>query len=464
MKSTTSRVGNQQRSPGGRVILAVVALVLAAGMVWLLLAVIKDSPLSSLFGSTSNRGLQPALFQTAPLRTAQGGVDRVYVVSTQSQTEIFRSARSVTETRTDTLHVDLWAVDAATATVAWRKRLRTFKNKELEGRILPGFAILGADGETLWVNVEGPLGVSLADGHAVADLALIAQRNPVIAGKILIAPGYVAFGRNGLQLTLDNASQWRIDARNLSAALRETPVSEPAGIVVPADFRRGGTRRLQMRSLKIGQSWLGVLTDAEAVELSHAPVIPGGDPDQRAGAIQQYLNENHVPKPLNEPLPQPYRLWKAQVNEVPAAPPDWSSELPNNWGTREEFGHYEVLPDSPTFLRAGLLREHASAKFPLWYRDPDSVLVLHLDRLGPAGRLQLTRASGPLGKSVWQIALPMDALEAVMRGERDIVLLGSELEGVIERRKLARIDVESGRSIVLDLSAASMTTPADAEE
>ncbi len=449
--------------------MVVVVLVLAIGVTWLLLAGNISNPLSSSLGSIGSRGLQPALFQAAPLRTTHGGVDRVYFISTQSQAVSFRSGRSVSEVRNDYLHIDLWAIDTETATVAWRRRLRTFQDDEREGRILPGFAILGADGGTLWLNVEGPLGVSLADGHAVADVTLIEQRNPALAGKLVTGPGYVAFGKNGLQLTLDDASQWRIDARDLSAAPRDTPAGDPSGIVGAADFRHSATGRFQMRALNVGTAWLGVLTDAEANELSHPAVVPGRDANERPGAMQQFLNENHVPKPLNDPLPQPYRLWKAQVTMVSAAPQDWPKELPNNWGTREEFSRYEALPESPPFLRAGLLRENGSAKVPLWYRDPDSVLVLHLDKLGPAGRLQLSRISGPLGKPVWQLPLPMATLGTVMRGESDILLWGSEPpssdgrkeNGSDENRKLVRINVASGHSSVLDLTAESVTTPVE---
>lgn len=69
------------------------------------------------------RGLQAAMFQSAPLRTTQDGLDRAYLVSTQSESVYFGSGRGVSQVRRDDLHVDLWAIDAASATVAWRRRL-----------------------------------------------------------------------------------------------------------------------------------------------------------------------------------------------------------------------------------------------------------------------------------------------------------------------------------------------------
>lgn len=411
-----------------------------------------------------HRDLEPALFQTAPLRTAAGGGDLVYLVSTQSETVTRFTRRPGRGVRRDYLHVDLWAIDATGATVAWRKRLRSYEGKEREGRILPAFELLGVDSGTLWINVEGPLGVALPDGHIVADGARIDALNPRLAGKRVNEPGYIAFGRNGLQLTLDDASQWRIDASDLLAAPRDTPVRDPSGIAGPAP--RSATSSFQVRALPIGTRWLGVLTDKEADHLRHPPVMPGRDPGERPGVMQRFLEENHVPAPLHDPLPQPYRLWGARMEEVSAAPPDWPKDWPDKWGTRPQFSDYDVLPESPVFLRAGLLRPHRDSAIPFWYRDPDSVLVLHADKLGEAGRLHLTRIAGPRGSTVWHAPLPFTALDSVMKREADIVLWGHEpMPGPagnetdsIAHHKLVRLDIAGGTTRVLDLTAESLRT------
>src|SRR5690606_4911549 len=173
------------------------------------------------------RELEPALFQAAQLRTDAGGADRIYLLSTQSESVLRVSRRPNVLSREEFLHVDLWAVDAQTATIAWRRRVRSYRGEERAGRVLTGFQLLGVDGTTLWMNVEGPLGVSLPEGRVVADGVRIDARNPRLAGRRVDEPGYVAFGRHGLQLTLDDASQWRIDASDLSAAPRDTPVRDP---------------------------------------------------------------------------------------------------------------------------------------------------------------------------------------------------------------------------------------------
>ena len=419
-----------------------------------------------LMHESQRRELQPALFQGAPLRSRNGGRDRVYLIGTQSEKVLTFSRRSPHLTRRHYLHVDLWAVDADVNEVAWRKRLRSYEGRQREGRILTDFELLGVDGDTLWVNVEGPLALSLPDGGLRADGARIDAVNPRLAGKRVGDRGYVAFGRNGLQLTLDDASQWRIDAHDLRAAPRDTPVRHPERIVAPA--QRHSTSAFQVRAMPIGDRWLGLLTDSEARHLSTPPRVPGRDPDERPGALQQHLESQHVPAPLHQPLPQPYRLWSARVERVSAAPREWPRDWPDNWGTRPHFSDYSVLPASPEFLRAGLLRPHSGSEMPFWFRQPDSVLVLHSAKLGEAGRLELARVAGPRGEVVWRSPLPLSELLSLMHADGDLLLLGQEPvehEGgeVRTHAKLVRVDVARGDSRVLDLTLESLR-PASVED
>lgn len=412
-----------------------------------------------LMHESQRRELEPALFQGAALRSRNGERDRVYLISTQSERVLTFSRRSPHMTRRHYLHVDLWAVAAGLDEIAWRKRLRSYEGRQREGRVLTDFELLGVDGDTLWVNVEGPLAISLPDGALRADGAHIDATNPRLAGRRVDERGYVAFGRNGLQLTLDDASQWRIDAHDLAAAPRDTRVRHPERIVVPA--QRRSTSAFQVRAIPIGDHWLGLLTDSEAQHLSTPPRVPGRDPDERPGAMQQHLERQHVPAPLHDPLPQPYRLWSARVAQVSAAPPDWPKDWPDNWGTRARFSDYAVLPASPAFLRAGLLRPHPDSDVPFWYREPDSVLVLHSAKLGAAGRLVLTRIAGPRGDVVWRAPLPLSELLSVMHADGDLVLLGQEpveheRGDVRTHAKLVRIDVAGGATRVLDLTTDSL--------
>lgn len=410
------------------------------------------------------RILQPAEVRGAPLRTAQGGADRLYLLTTQSERivplrpSIARRGLGSVRPR-DMLHVDLWAFDAATARPAWRQRVRTFEDRQPLTHEL-----LGADGETLWLFVREPIGVSLRDGSVVADGARIEARNPAMAGQRVDQTGFVAFGAQGLQLTLSDSTQWVVDADGLGARPREGAPRQREGIVAPS-LRGSYTERLQQRGLPLGTRWLGVLTDDEAATLKNPPVVPGAKPDETRGAMADFLDSQHVPGDLSA-QPKRYRLWGAHVAQVSAAPRDWPKELPDNWGTRERFSDYQPLPEAPVFLQAGLLGDGHSPR-PFWFRDPDSVLVLHHDKVGAAGRLRLTRIAGPGGRVVWDAALPLASLESSTYGERDIVLFGSTPNAAYDPRSessrevnevVVAVDVRSGAVATFDLSTESVKT------
>jgi len=73
------------------------------------------------------------------------------------------------------------------------------------------------------------------------------------------------------------------------------------------------------------------------------------------------------------------------------------------------------------YLDPGLLSVNSQ---PLLLRNPDSVLILHRDRLGEEGRLQIDRVAGPKGRTLWKAALPLSMLQSVMPGDNSLVLAG----------------------------------------
>lgn len=405
-----------------------------------------------------HRILEPAAARGAPLRTSQGGADRFYLLTTQVERIVpvrpLLSRRSMSAARRrDILHVDLWAFDPATARPAWRQRLRSFEDRQALT-----FELLGADGETLWLFVREPIGVSLRDGRIVADGAIIEQHNPALAGLRVDQTGFVAFGAQGLQLTLSDSTQWAIDGERFAAQARATA---PRGerIAAPA-YRASYTHSLQMRGLPLGDRWLGVLTDAEADTLRKPPVVPGSKPGDRRGAMAEFLESQHVPGDLDV-QPQRYRLWSARLAKVSAAPRGWPKELPDNWGTRDAFSDYQPLPEAPHFLQAGLLGDGRSES-PMWYREPDSVVVLHHDKLGDAGRLRLARVAGPGGRVVWDAALPLAELTSATYGPGQIVLFGTvpnpahnpdSAESREQHEVLVAVDVPTGTVSSFDLTA-----------
>lgn len=369
------------------------------------------------FVAGERRIVQPADLRDAPLRLG----DTVYLLTTQTEriVPLRIGVRGRLGTPREMLHVDLWAIDAATATARWRRRLHTYE--ERNGTPLL-YEILGADGDTLWLFVREPLAVAAADGTVRADGAELERVNPPLAGKRVDETGYVAFGGQGLQLTLSDATQWVVRGDDFHAVRREGAPSR-AALAVPARAHTS-TSRFQLRGIAFGPRWLGILTDTEAATLRADPVVPGAQPDERRGAAYDFLARFHTPDRLT-PQPQPYRLWSARVAKVSAGPPDWPKELPDNWGTRDAFSDYQPLPEAPPFLQAGLLGDDRSEEV-FWYRDPDSVLVLHHDKVGGAGRLRLARVAGPGGRVVWDVALALAEIRAAFYAPDRVILVGTE--------------------------------------
>lgn len=442
-------------------LLVILLLVLVLGYMGYLAIVLGPdaltlSPAAWLAGE--QRTLEPAETRGPALRTANGGQDRVYLLTTQSEhiVPLWIGPHTPRPPR-HLLHVDLWAFDAASARPAWRRRLRTFEDR---GTLV--FQLLGVDGGTLWSFVREPIGIAVADGRIVADGARLEATNPALAGKRVDQDGYVAFGAQGLQLTLSDSTQWVVDGATLRAQPRKDAPSQRDGIGIPA-YDGSYTYRYQLRGLPFPGRWVGVLTDEEADTLRAPPVVPGAKPGEPRGVMFDFLASQHVPGDLNV-QPRPYRLWSAKVAQVSAAPRDWPKELPDRWGTRDQFSDYAPLPDAPTFLQAGLLGDGRS-KQAFWFREPDSVLILHHDKVGEAGRLRLTRIAGPAGRVVWDAALPLAELDASTYGERTVVVLGTEPNPTYDpssetsrehREKLVAVDVPTGRVTTFDVTAESV--------
>lgn len=364
------------------------------------------------------RILQPAEPRGAMLRTAQGGADRVYLLTTQSERIVpLRFGTGTPMEPYDQLHVDLWAFDPVAARPQWRRRLRSFTDRQPLS-----YELLGADRTTLWLFVREPLAVSLADGAVRADGARLDAVNASLAGKRVDQEGYVAFGAQGLQVTLSDSAQSVIDGETFIARPRAAAPRRDREMAVPG-LAATRTDRFQYRGLPLVGRWIGVLADEEAAALQAPPVVPGAGADERRGGMADYLERTHVPGDLTV-RPIPYRLWRATVAKVSAAPRDWPKELPDRWGTRDQFSAYAPLPESPAFLQAGLLGDGRGA-IPYWLREPDSVLVLHHDKLGDAGRLRVTRIAGPGGRVVWEAALPLAALTSSTLDANALALFGS---------------------------------------
>ena len=360
-----------------------------------------------------------------PIVVERGGEPTVYLMTARRQLERrtrwwLRRIPAHTE-----LQVDLWAFDGATAQPRWHRRVLAEREGSLSDMVL-----FGMQGETILLYAQGLRAVPLDGGGAPFDAAAAIQaRNPALAGKLVADPLYYGMDAAGLYLTDADARQWRVDASDYGARPVQAQAESPRpDVVLPATFNVAGRMSFVTRGTEFGKNWLGLLTIAEFAKLSAPPVVPGAKKGERPGAMAAYVAGMHTVNYLGQlHEAQRYRLARARVEQVSAAPADWPPGFPDNWGTRPDYSEYAWLPEAPDFLGGGLL-DRGSGKDPVWLLQPDSVLVLHRDKLGEDGRLQLTRVAGPAGRVVWDRALPLSLLQsAVVIGERAI-LFGREFQ------------------------------------
>jgi hypothetical protein len=162
-----------------------------------------------------------------------------------------------------------------------------------------------------------------------------------------------------------------------------------------------------------------------------------------------------APPDLKHEGPKRYRLWRAKVEQISAAPLGWPKELPDKWGKRNRYSNFSLLEKSPEFLQAGLMSDGRSP-LPLYLTQPDSVLVLHRDRIDDAGRLHVTRIAGPDARTMWDARLPLSSMECVMPGRGSVVVFGRERADrrASESERLITIDLASGAAQTFDVSGA----------
>jgi len=363
---------------------------------------------------TSGRGVvpSPASVQDPPLRTAtvasEGG-DRVFLITSQWKT--FRTRGTSTGTSYTRLFVDVWGFDARTATPVWRHRLTDDR-----GGVNMGRRVLGLQGGTLWV-FDGAriLGLSPKDGRTIADPAAFEAANPALKGVMPNDLQFIRFDPQGLSFTAADGRDWRLTGQGAATRpdgprldLDAQRAAPQPGVALPARSAGGnGTWAFYTRGLNIrGTMWLGLLAEPEVAGFRDQGEIGGVDP-------QRYPRT---------------RLWRAFIGSKETF-----------FGPRATFRDFKPLPEGPEYLTAGLLQDgRCCHNIPILLFKPDSVLVLHRDRLGEGGRLRLTRATGPLGKPAWTVDLPLEAIEDVMPGEGSLVLVGRREEPPLFNTRNAR--------------------------
>lgn len=365
---------------------------------------------------------QPPTVVGSPVVLRRDGTLTVYLLTAREQRHRPRRWGLTRLSRASELQVHLWAFDAAAARPRWHRRVFAAPDA-----VASEIALLGIDGDTVWLYAHGLQARDAGTGDLLHDAAAITQRNPQLAGQLVADPHYYGFDAAGLYLTGADGRQWRIAAHDrLAVPVGSTPAAARTEAIVPRPWLAATQTAFLARSIELGEHWLGVLTDAEAARLS-APLPESGAQTGRAAAaaaahMAAVRGVSGLP-PLQ--AAQRYRLWRARIEHRSLAPPDWPEDFPDNWGTYRHYTAFVPLDAAPSFLGGGLL-DPAGTRTSAWLRDPDSVFVLDRDRLGEDGRLRLARVAGPDGRVVWQSPLPLSLIQAVAVEDTQAVLFGRE--------------------------------------
>lgn len=409
---------------------------------WLISVVVY---VSSLWVSFYQTELEPPKTIGSPLRMAAANGDAVFLMTSQYEMRVVGGGSRWNTVRgfEKVMHVDLWRFDASTMQPAWRKRLLTEDNSN---SLELGF--MGADGDRLWIFLRQPMVYSAANGDVLANAAAIEARNASLRGVLPRQMNHYRFdGGHGFVFTAADARAWLLDAQTLTALPWQPASAKPrAGAIAPAYFVPTSLTSFQKRGLLLPKQWLGVLTDEEAAALKPPVDVPG----QRRGAYDTFKEYNRAPPDLSHAGPKRYRLWRSKVEMISAAPAGWSRDLPDNWGLRPYFSNFSAFEKSPEFLQAGLLSDGRS-NLPILLKEPDSVLVLHRDRIDEDGRLQVTRIAGPDGRVLWDAALPLSLVQSVIPGTDAVLLFG---RGYVQPRQINRDPYHTAHEWLISLDTA----------
>lgn len=331
----------------------------------------------------------------SPVRVPTADGDRVIMMT--SQWKSYRSRAISSGTSYTGLLVDVWGFDANDAKPLWRTRIVDDRRAQNLGR-----KILGAHGGIVWLlDGEGLVGLSPRDGSRVADAAALEAANPALKGMVPTEERYYRFDPQGLSFRAADGRDWRLTGQGAATApdgpkLTTDEERAPAkpGVFIPARVAGGtGSWAFYARGVNTGKMWLGLMAPGELQGV------------RETGAIGGTVDTESYPRTS---------LWSARVVERYGL-----------FGSAVAIKDPKPLPESPEFINAGLLQDgRCCSDRPILLSKPDSVLVLHKDRLGEGSRFRLTRVSGPLGKPLWSAELPATALDAVMPGERSTVIAG----------------------------------------
>lgn len=400
----------------------------------------------------SSEHLTPPEPLGAPIRLATADGDAVLMLTSQWRTVELRGARVTSPRRQHTeLLVHLWRFDPATARPVWRRTLL-----EAEDGDRSGAALLGADGETVWLYARGLHAARATDGEVVLDPARLLAAAPQLGDLLPTEPHGYVLDSAGLTVTTADARSWLVSATPV--AVRPAPPApvnlDPLQISLPRILSGWVPYRTEdqlARGLTAPPGWLGLLDDAEAAALRSAEAEAA---KPATGGAAMMNADGFVPPLLQPSAARRYRLWAARITPVQRPAGDLPEWMGVPAGTRNALAELAPLPRSPEFLQGALLTTGPRMP-PIALRDPDGLLVLHRDRLDDRGRLRLTRVSTTDGRPLWEADLPLGQLQSVLPGARTLVLYGLGPSPTDDQRDahpmLVMVELESGTVRGFDL-------------
>lgn len=304
--------------------------------------------------------------------------------------------------------MDFWSFDARTLEPLYRKRIQKVRNGAMSGR-----AILGIQNQTAWLLL--PAGLHAADlptGTLRATPQDIENKNPQLRGLLPTESRFYTFSNNGMTIQAADASVWYLHPDTLEAS--KHPLKIPGQS--PPYFTPMASYVFQERGYVLGSHWLGVLTAEEAGKFTRANGIAGLD--------------HQTPRAL-------------YAGEV--------SKGKTFFGEEDRYGNFRAL--TQPFLGSGLLAlpQRSGPGVLVYRRDPDSVFILHKSRIDEEAVLQLARVTGPEGKLLWNIALPLSVLQSVLPGEDSLVFYGRQFTKVDPNERVRRDPMHTAHELMVSI-------------
>lgn len=348
--------------------------------------------------------ITPAASFGPPVRSG----NRVYLLTGQWRSNWGGSSRRASNSTSDLL-VDFWSFDASTLQPVYRKRIQKVRDGAMYGR-----SILGIQNQTAWLLLPSGLhATNIQTGALRATPKDIEDKNPQLRGLLPTEGRYYSFTKKaGMTVVAADASTWFIHPDTLQAAKQPHQIEN----IPPPHYTPMATYAFQERGYVLGSHWLGMLTATEAATFNRPRGIAGLDHQT------------------------PRALYAADVTKAETF-----------FGAEDRVGNLKAL--TQPFLASGLLSlPLGSGPNALVYRrDPDSVFILHKSRIDEEAVIQLARVTGPEGKVMWNVALPLSVLQSVLPGEESLVFYGRLFTKADPNDRMRRDPMHTAREMLITI-------------